>query len=77
MKKKVTILKKGETTGHAHKILVDVNFDEKTKKLDTFTNTPLEHEEHETITLPKKKGLNVGSVVEFDPIEERIREVSD
>jgi hypothetical protein len=77
MKKKITILKWGEVTGHSHKILTDVDFNEKEKKLDTFKETPLEHEEHDTITLPKKKGLNVGDVVEYDPIEENIRNVAD
>jgi len=76
-KKEGIVLKEGEATGHAHKIFAKVKFDKDNKKLKTKEAAPIEHEEHDTIVLPAKKGLRVDDVVEYDPIEEEIRNIAD
>ncbi|MHA1787872.1 MAG: hypothetical protein ACTSXT_01465, partial [Candidatus Helarchaeota archaeon] len=56
-KKEGIILKEGEVTGHAHRIFTEAKFDKDNKKLKTKEATPIEHEEHDTIVLPAKKGF--------------------
>ena len=74
------VLKEGELTGHAHRI-TDGDYrlyeNEKRRKiLLALSLLTLEHEEHNTITIPKGEYV-IDSVKEFDHFDEEAREVLD
>ena len=81
MRKKLErpILAEGETTGHCHELVGDVDVFENNDGSREFILTEpvrLKHQEHNTITIPA--GDNISDrVVEYDPIEEQIRKVQD
>jgi len=74
------ILADGEHTGHAHRLQTKVaevwERSDGVRIFDLPVATPLQHEEHKTITLPARK-YNSDIVREFDPFEDVIRRVQD
>lgn len=80
MKKlKEPILAEGEVTGHAHRLLADVDVfetDEETRIFDLNEYTILTHEEHGPITLPPGE-FESDKVIEFDQFDKQARKVRD
>jgi len=72
-------LAEGEVTGHSHTAVADdveVWDDEEIRVLKAPSGTPVKHEEHKTIELPAGE-YDVTIQKEFDPFEQKIREVAD
>ena len=75
MRNKRGILATGEATGHAHSVDAEVQtLDGGVREFEGASEVV--HEEHHRIALPAKK-LRSAQVVEFDPISQVERTVSD
>ncbi len=74
------VLADGKVTGHAHRLAdqaIEVWETEEATRIFSLTeDTALNHEEHNTITLPAQD-YECGIVREYDPLEDGIREVQD
>ena len=82
VREKSVVIKKGETTGHSHRVVVadpvtiEVAQDEKGFYVKSSGESSLVHEEHGTITLQPSETFFFGSQFEYDPITYK-RMVSD
>jgi len=81
-KKKNNILAEGEATGHHHKVVGDSVavyeevYGDNSLKLEVHEECEVTHQEHNTI--PVKPGTyRTGKVIEYDPFQQRAREVAD
>lgn len=74
------VLVEGEHTGHAHRVnsssSAEVYILNEMTYLRTFKDTPIEHEEHNTIILPPGD-YEIGQVKEYDHFKEESRAVAD
>lgn len=70
------ILAKGEATGHAHKVTIDVYEGEFPDTKEFCGATTVIHEEHKPITLSDKEWVS-GQVQVMDHVENRMRNVRD
>jgi len=73
------ILAEGEATGHAHRLVGDVDVyetDEDTKVFSLPGETTVKHEEHKAINLPAGEWES-GIVEEYDHMAEEARRVAD
>ena len=76
------ILREGEATGHHHSILavskVDV-FEEKGEvcKMNCKEDIELSHQEHDTLIIKEKEGYKIGTVKEYNHVEEEVQKVKD
>ena len=69
------ILAEGEATGHAHRVSVDVY--EREDGLREFSGeTVITHEEHKPVSIPAGDWVS-GQVMEFDHLDQQLRQVRD
>jgi len=74
--KREIVLRKGEVTGHSHRIISDtVEFSDDT--LNCKKDEKLIHEEHDTLTIRKKDGYKVGQVQELSHVANEIQKLQD
>ena len=70
------VLAEGEVTGHSHTITVDVFDDGGVRMFDAPNGTLVKHQEHHEVELPPNT-YDSDKVVEYDPITEMVRKVTD
>ena len=72
------ILAEGEATGHAHRLVgdVDVLIEDNIRSFKIENATDLTHEEHHTINLPADDYCS-GITLEYDHFAKKAREVVD
>lgn len=72
------VLAEGEVTGHAHVITEEVDLwsTDKVKYLKNDSPVEVNHEEHNTVTIPKGT-WEVGIVQEYDHFAEEAKNVAD
>ena len=73
------VLAEGETTGHAHQVMAEVDVfetDEQTRIFETASPCEIEHEEHGPVLIPAKEWES-GQALEYDHYAEEARRVQD
>jgi len=70
------VLAEGEVTGHSHTVAVDVFEDEGIRMFDAPNGALVKHQEHHEVALPPNT-YDSDKVVEYDPITERVKKVTD